>query len=158
MKIDPELQLSILKNLEDFFPHACPSSKLDKTNPHFSANVNYLFQRGLIAEKEYREENLIQPFAIAITAAGIDFLRKNSGMSDDRDFVTVKLHDETMQELIAAIQSSSLPPEKKNGLIAQLRELRGESIKHLTTKLLDAGLDSLPAALPLIQKALGGLL
>ncbi|GJI89905.1 hypothetical protein RugamoR1_30680 [Rugamonas sp. R1(2021)] len=96
---------------------------------------------------------------IAITAAGLDFLADDGGLTAILGTVTVKLHDDTIRNLIETrIQDSDLPPEEKTGLLHQLKELRGESIKHLTMKLLDAGLENLPAALPLIQKALGGLL
>lgn len=88
----------------------------------------------------------------------MDFLADDGGLSAILGVVTVKLHDETIRDLIAArIQDSNLPPEEKTGLLTQLRELRGESIKHLTLKLLDAGLDNASKALPLIQRALEGL-
>lgn len=94
-----------------------------------------------------------------ITAKGIDFLEGDGGLTAILGVVTVRLHDETIRDLIAArIQASDLPPEEKTGLLHQLKELRGESIKHLTMKLLDAGLENAQKAIPLIQKALESLM
>lgn len=93
-----------------------------------------------------------------ITARGLDFLADDGGLTAILGTVTVKLHDDTIRELIAVrIEQSDLHPEEKAGLLTQLKALRGESVKHLTMKLLDAGLENAPKALPVIQKFLEGL-
>ena len=69
---------------------------------------------------------------------------------------TVRLHDDTVKALIAErIKSSDLPPEEKKRWLDSLRELPGETTKHLVLKLVDLGLDQAPAAIAAIGKWLG---
>lgn len=49
---------------------------------------------------------------------------------------------------------ADLPREEKSRLLEAVRDLPGESIKHLTTRLLDAGLENLPRAVELIRSVL----
>lgn len=155
MKLDRKLQLAILQRLANSYPDSCAKDKLDSDHPLFRANVSYLFEHGLIKQKEYRDEKMTEPFAIAITAAGMDFLADDGGLTAILGTLTVKLHDETIRHLLEArIEASDLPEEDKKGWQEKLRELRGESIKHLTMKLLDKGAESLPAILDAIQTSL----
>ena len=67
--------------------------------------------------------------------------------------VTIKLHADTIRDLIASrIASSDIPIEQKNSLQTSLRSLPDEALKHLTTKLVDAAFDNLPAAMLLLGK------
>jgi hypothetical protein len=159
VKLDRALQKILLTKLAESYPEEVNGHDLG-FEPKITANLFYLREHGLITGQVPNVIGRPMLFISAtITANGMDFLADDGGLTAILGVVTVKLHDETIRDLIAArIQDSDLPPEQKTGLIDQLRELRGESIKHLTMKLLDAGLDNLPAALPLIQKALGGLL
>lgn len=90
-----------------------------------------------------------------ITASGMDFLADDGGIGAILGVVTVKLHEDTIKQLIEArIAASDLPEEEKRPLLQTVRELPGESIKHLTTKLLDAGLENVPRLVELIRTAL----
>lgn len=53
------------------------------------------------------------------------------------------------------INQTDLPPADKQSMIDSLQELPSESIKHLTMKLLDEGLENLPNAILLIGTYLG---
>ena len=60
----------------------------------------------------------------------------------------IKLHDDTIRELVALkINQSDLAPADKRKLLDGLGELPAESIKHLTMKLIDLGLDKGPDAM-----------
>ncbi|WP_353402721.1 hypothetical protein [Duganella hordei] len=161
MKLDRELQRQLLQKFADIYPARGPAGKWEQSSEIVNANLSYLIEHNLIhaAAVSHPLSGPVMIANIAITAAGLDFLADDGGLTAILGTVTVKLHDDTIRNLIETrIQDSDLPPEEKTGLLHQLKELRGESIKHLTMKLLDAGLENLPAALPLIQKALGGLL
>ncbi len=160
MGIDRSLQHEILMRLSEHFPRRFDVQQWNRDQPALTPNLHYLRQHGLVDGSISQEISGRKLFVNAeITAAGLDFLADDGGLTAILGVVTVKLHDETIRDLIEArIQASDLPAEEKTGLLHQLKELRGESIKHLTMKLLDVGLENLPAALPLIQKALGGLL
>lgn len=117
-------------------------------------------EHGLISGKSAGAIGRPNEFFLAkATAAGMDFLADDGGLSAILGVVTIKLHDDTIRQLIEArIQSAELPETAKSHLLKSLREAPGETIKLLTEKLLDAGLANLPAALPLIQRVLGGIL
>ena len=155
MKLDRTLQLSILNKLSDNYPEGVSLNVPESEERAYRANIYYLIEHGLVSETTSYVGSLTIIGAPTITAAGMDFLADDGGLSAILGVVTVKLHDETIRDLIAArLEDSNLPAEEKTGLLHQLRELRGESIKHLTMKLLDAGLENWPAAHAAIQTSL----
>lgn len=163
MKLDRALQLEILEFLSDHYAkmpeQVFPDHEMSpEEDDKYMTNLLYLEEHGLIeAGLQQGLDGDWMSSGAKITAAGLDFLANDGGLTAILGVVTVKLHDETIRELIAArIQDSDLPAEQKTGLLAQLRELRGESIKHLTLKLLDKGAESLPAILDAIRTSLPG--
>lgn len=164
MKLDRALQREILELLADHYAGArqdvFPQRELtEEEDDKYTTNLLYLEEHGLI---ESGLEQFIDgswgSAGAKITARGLDFLADDGGLTAILGTVTVKLHDDTIRELIAGrIEESDLQPAEKAGLLTQLKELRGESIKHLTMKLLDAGLECAPKALPVIQKFLEGM-
>ena len=128
-------------------------------NPAVTPNLHYLLEHGLVDASRDEDISLrkLQFQFARITASGMDFLADDGGLSAILGVLTVKLHDETIRHLIEArINSSDLPAEQKAGLLATLKDLPGEALKHLTEKLLDAGLDNWPVALLAIQMYLQG--
>lgn len=72
--------------------------------------------------------------------------------------MTIKLHDDTIKELIAQrVLESDLPAPEKRKYLDALRELPGESTKHLVLKLVDMGLEAGPQAMAWLGKLLQGL-
>jgi hypothetical protein len=165
MRLNRDLQLRILRALADAHPSGIYfeggfERTAEEDDDLIISNVTYLAEHGLL-RSGFRSHDLpgymghTEVEQTVITAAGMDFLADDGGLGAILGVVTIRLHDDTIRELIAfRIQDSDLPPPDKHRLLDQLRELRGESIKHLTMKLLDLGLENLPAALPAIQKAL----
>ena len=91
-----------------------------------------------------------------ITEKGLDFLQDDGGLSAILNIVTVKFEADTLKAILEnRINQSNLAPESKQSMIDGLRELPAESIKHLTMKLLDEGLENLPNAIVLIGTYLG---
>jgi hypothetical protein len=156
MKLDRGLQLELLKQLADLYPNLANTGQMASENSDIMPNLLYLAEHGLIAGNAITTNTSGTVLhAAKITAKGMDFLADDGGLSAILGVVTIRLHDDTIRELIALkIQDSDLPQPDKHRLLDQLRELRGESIKHLTMKLLDAGLENWQKALPLVQKAL----
>lgn len=153
MAIDRALQNELLMHLSATYPRMTLMTEWVNRNPDVSPNLHYLLEHGLITGSYSQETGGSKTFFQAkITASGLDFLADDGGLTAILGVVTVKLHDETIRSLVEArIQGSGLPEEEKTGLLHQLRELRGESIKHLTMKLLDAGVENLPKLIQLIQ-------
>lgn len=152
-KLDRSFQLELLNKLANYYPHAHVGrwQELHDDEATVKVNLFYLQEHQLLTA-----EALIQPgFGGAfsyrsskITHRGLDFLASDGGLAAILGVQVVKLHDDTIRELVTQrILQSDLPQPEKRKLLDALRELPGESIKHLTMKLIDAGLDKAPDAL-----------
>lgn len=85
----------------------------------------------------------------------MDFLADDGGLSAILGTVTVRLHADTIRDLIETrISESDAPIEEKRRMIDTLKAMPEEGLKHLTTRLIDFGLGQSPGA----WQALAGLL
>jgi len=161
MKLDRDLQNKLLTAMAAKYPE---HSGLDWTSfgvskPVRDANLSYLIEHGL-AKKVRDEENISingTLYIYSATAKGMDFLADDGGLSAILGVVTIKLHDETIKDLIESkILQSDLPEPDKKRFLDRLRELPAETTKHLVLKLVDLGLDKTPSAIETIGKFLMG--
>lgn len=162
-KLDRDLQRKMLSNLSEQYPARISMFQKTDSEEHINrvvANLIYLEEHGLIESGvDQYVDGKYYTAGSKITADGIDFIADDGGLRAILDVVTIKLHEDTLRNLIAdRIASSDLPLSDKQKLLDQLRELRGESVKHLTMKLLDAGMENWPTALLAIQTFLQPLL
>ncbi len=163
MKLDRELQRSILQVLADAYPYGSSATlkAIDQLGEEemLIANMLYLEEHGLLKAGVMRAlggKVLFNSAQLKITAKGLDFLADDGGLSAILGVVTIKIHDDTLKSLIEAkILQSDLPQPDKKRWLDQLRELPAETTKHLVLKLVDMGLANAPAALGAIGSALG---
>lgn len=157
-----EREVKILETIAQTYPFGY-SPKNDHM-PEFGggqiafAELQYLQEQELIKFKLV--ENLDGSFALGscinATKKGIDFLKKDGGLSSVLDVVTVKFNHDFIALITQKIKSSAeLSQPQKRKFLDLLPQLRDESIKHLVMKLLDAGLENSPKLLPLLQSLLG---
>lgn len=160
MKLDRQLQRQILTKLSESYPRGPKSAEIAELqgsidDDTFCANLYYLNQHGLIGDclsYAIGGQAMLNSGRMICTAKGMDFLADDGGLGAILGTVTVKLHEDTLRQLIEAkIQASDLPAEQKSSILKALREAPGETIKHLTTKLVDLGLENAPKAIPLFQ-------
>jgi len=161
--IDRNLQRAILTTLSESYPRTPSVEVLNKisdgVNDHvFEANLFYLTQHGLIENcldlKQYGKA-VVTIDDLVCTAKGMDFLAGDGGLTAILGTVTVKLHEDTLRQLIEAkVQASALPEEQKSSILKALRDAPGETTKHLITKLVDLGMENAGKAIPLIQTLL----
>lgn len=162
MKLDRELQQQILLAAADVYPDSIPmdvfkdiSSKHSRST--VAANIFYLSEHGLLKKEA---PNALQGFCqISPTAQctkdGVDFVADDGGIGAILNTVTVKLHEDTLREIIEQkIFQSDLPAKEKETFVQSLKKLPADSIKHLIMKLLDKGVESSPAILDLISSYL----
>lgn len=162
MRLDREWQNIILRSAAESYPEdldleALPSN-IDLSDIKFYANLQYLEDHKLIEPDSYgvSVDNFYNVHIIRITAKGLDFLANDGGLSAILNVVTVKFEADTLKAILEnRINQSDLAPADKQSMIDSLRELPAESIKHLTMKLLDEGLENLPSAIVLIGTYLG---
>ncbi|GAA4419878.1 hypothetical protein [Acidovorax lacteus] len=130
---------------------------IDFSNSDCIRNLVYLEEHDLLRlfKSELMSGDVVVG-SVQATAKGMDFLEEDGGLSAILGVVTVKLHDETIKDLLALkIQESDLPPTEKQRWLDQLRELPAETTKHLVLKLVDLGLEKAPDALSAIGRLLG---
>lgn len=165
-KYDRALQLEILNALIDCAPNSLNKAqerdlieKFDNYD-HFVACMLYLEMHSLVSTPFVRSETMAgvdfifnAPYC-NITEKGIDFLLDDGGLSAILKVQTVRLHNDTIVALEDIIRVANISEDQKKGLIAKLRELPGDAIKHLTLQLLTQGVLNLPNALRLIQTTL----
>lgn len=154
--IDRAFQRELLQCAADKYPAAADIRPLGADDRRLRVNIAYLHEHGLI-EGVYpgTHGRRASPHAALITAKGIDFLADDGGLSAILGVITIKLHEDTLKTLIATkIQESEIPQTEKQRYLDQLRELPGETTKHLALQLVDAGLANWHKALPLLQNIL----
>lgn len=156
MKMDRQLQLEMLRQLENVYPEAIDGVEdfdVETTDINIRlANVVYLKEHGLIKYKDASTMDGFDVHSIRVTKDGIDFMAADGGLSAILNVVVVELHADTIKALIAEkINHAELPPEQKQKYVDQLRQLPAESTKHLVNTLVEegvkAGLRSGPQAL-----------
>ncbi|EEQ6524473.1 hypothetical protein KJE01_23310 [Escherichia marmotae] len=161
-KFDRQTQLEFLSSLNDIFPDKIRNNEQLKRllsvfpdNKTAIANLLYLEGHGLITSGLRLDScGYSHVWMPAITINGIDFLRNDGGLSAILKVQTIKFHHSTLTAIEDIIRIANIPEDQKKGLISKLRELPSDAIKHLTLQLLTQGVMNIPAALPLIEKAL----
>lgn len=114
-----------------------------------SANLRYLAEHGLVV---CNDKNLSA--TVKITAKGIDFLSDDGGLSAILGVVTVKLHSDTIQALIAAkIDQAEISDSEKSWLKKELGKIKDTALSTLTENAINA----IPAAtlITLLKKFVG---
>ena len=112
-----------------------------------SANLRYLAEHGLVV---CNDKNL----SVKITAKGIDFLTDDGGLSAILGVVTVKLHSDTIQALIAAkIDQAEISDSEKSWLKKELGKIKDTALSTFTANAINA----IPAAtlVTLLKSAIG---
>lgn len=155
MKLDRELQLRMLQVTAEAHPHAAPGAQLRSLESDLlklASNARYLHEHGLIEATMPAGNASVGLASARITAKGQDFLADDGGLSAILGTVTIKIHEDTLRDMIErGVLQSTLPQAEKTGVVQTLRALPADSIKHLTMKLLDLGLENSPRAAQLIQ-------
>lgn len=156
MTLDRKLQLLILERAAAAYPASLQPGEfnLDNETADIVRNIYYLHEHGLIQASfsqviGYRVQ---RPLEVKATHRGLDFLADDGGLSSILGVVTIKFHEEALKAIIESkISGSELPEEEKSSLMRSVRELPGETIKQLTARLVDLGLDNMPRAIQAIQ-------
>jgi hypothetical protein len=160
--IDREYQKGLLQKLYEKYPLGIATgdiyTELDEQGQNkFLFNIKYLEEHGLVKSgvniTHTQGGGHVSLGKTSITHKGIDFLVGDDGLSAILNVVTVKFEEDTLKALIEANinNTKNLTPEDKKGLIARLRSLPADAIKHLTLKLLEKGLASAPDIIQTIE-------
>lgn len=114
-----------------------------------SANLRYLAEHGLVVCNDKDLSAIVK-----ITAKGIDFLSDDGGLSAILGVITVKLHSDTIQALIAAkIDQAEISDSEKSWLKKELGKIKDTALSTFTANAINA----IPAAtlVTLLKSAIG---
>ena len=166
MILDRELQLELLNKIAECYPFAWVDFEKKSDSEDYiktAINLNYLKGHGLLSEdatslRPSTQGNgggavfILKP---KITEKGLDFLKDDGGLTAILGVVTVRFEADTIRTILQLkVDQSDLSPADKKKLHDVLQELPAESIKHLTTKIVDTGWDGLGSLMSLIQSSL----
>lgn len=151
--MDKDLQKQILLILQNSYLDPISISELVKeiwpdeasinvTTEKFLQNIKYLYDHSLISSKDINSTVPIYAL-VEITPKGIDYLEPDGGLSASLGVITVKLHSDTIQQLLAAkIEQSNIPAEDKS----RLKTMLGKMGDTALAKLVEKAIDAIPAA------------
>lgn len=112
-------------------------SESQMNEKHINRNIYYLKGHGLVSYPDNLKTSYI--YDLRITSQGIDFLADDGGLSAILGVVTVKLHSDTIQALLAAkIDQADIPEEEKSRLKTELAKIKDAALSTLTEKAIDA--------------------
>jgi hypothetical protein len=154
-----ELQRELLFLLRQAFPRPVFGPNV----PNFGqeaiiANLRYLEQHGLCSGGLQRSADGSFSFSggTTITAAGLDFLEDDGGLSAILGVVTVKIHADTLRELLKTeVDRSNVSPEDKSWLKRELDKLPQAALSAATTELVREGILHLSSPIGWIRATLG---
>lgn len=154
MAIERALQLEILKLLAAAYPIGvfCLVNQIQNSDPTtILANMFYLEEHQLIDTGTKRfnalsgEQTIPTNCTSIITAKGLDFLEDDGGLGAILGTTIVKLHTDTIKELlINKVEQSDKTPAEKSLLRKNIETMSGEATKTATKYLMDQGLAHLP--------------
>ena len=151
MKLDRDYQRHLLEQLAESYPVGHDVRDLlqgleGEAEAKYLANMMYLDEHGLIESSiSFGLDGHASMGMPRINHRGMDFLTDDGGLTAILGVVTVKLHADTIRELITAkIDSAPIPEEQKSSLKQHLSTLSAEAMKALTKSLVEKGLQSVP--------------
>lgn len=159
-RLNRDLQRRVLEHLAEFYPDGVQRMDLafhDIEAKVLAANIRYLFEHGLVTTR-WMETNTggLEHGGVYLTAKGNDFLADDGGLSAILGVVTIKLHEDTLKQLLLdGIEASSEPPSMKAKLADQIRSLPADVTKQVVLEAAKDGMRQLPNLVSWLGKFLG---
>ncbi len=150
MRLDRNLQREMLERMEKIYPVPLDLHQYQQRSEirpaDFVANLVYLKEHELIDMKVLAgSDGPASLGAPRITAKGLDFLADDGGLTAILGVVTVKIHDDTLRQLLAnRIDQMPGNEAEKAPLRQALKDLPAAAGKALLDKLVATGVEHLP--------------
>lgn len=155
------LQLRILEVAVQDYPNTIqpeniPSDLSDIDNDILLKNIAYL------SEEEMITGGVIDVMAgafpeltlVKATRHAVNLLTEEGSISTSLKVITIRLHDETLNEIRDFITLNVPDPEERKGYLQRLKELPADATKHIVLQLLGKGLNQIPDAVQWLQTVL----
>lgn len=151
-----ELQLEVLREVADSFAtERSVDVQAWRDDKERVAALRYLEGHGLVEVRWSNDlgSNTPKPFVATATVKGLDFLADDGGLSAVLGVVTIRLHADTVRDLLLSKVDSAhdVTPEERSSLKEAIRSLPGKAMEKLTDKLLEAGADRLALEIPTLR-------
>jgi hypothetical protein len=146
VRIDRARQKEILSELAEIYPAWTTDCVRETRRSEDIAILWYLREHELVAAALERTLSGSIVFeGASITAKGLDFLADDGGLSSILGTLTVKLHEDTIRELLLhRVNDLEIPSEEKSILKQSLSEMSSEALKVLTRSLVEKGIQYAP--------------
>ncbi|WP_127111711.1 hypothetical protein [Shimia sediminis] len=158
--LDRGFQHHILQEMANDYPAASRIKATfgEQSDNMLKVNLAYLHEHGLIACNWH--PTLDDPYPLptsgTITAAGLDFLADDGGLSSILGVVTIRFDDETLRALLLEkIQNGDGDPDMKSQMIAAVKAMPAEAIKAVGEKAISYGISAAPAGLLAFKSFIG---
>ncbi len=140
--IDRNTQRKILLHLRAIYPERTQLVQtLEMDREEMVRNLTYLQEHGLVDGGVRWSAHGYSLTYQSLTAKGVDFLEDDGGLSAILNTVTIRMHADTIRDLIAVrIDATDLPPERKSAIKQHLAALSEAGLRAATTDLVQAGL------------------
>ena len=155
--MDRNLQKTLLEQMREVYPGPFSDFGSEDRSPSDieRAALVYLEEHGLCSSgiSLFEHGNWGWAGEARITAAGLDFLEQDGGLTAILGVVTVRLHAETVRDMmIAKVEGSDLPAEKKTALRAAVGKMSSTAMTAATGDLVKMGLDHGPDAVHWLER------
>ena len=159
--LDRSFQNELLQRMAAAYPAAVDFSghNGERTISEIHATLAYLDEHRLakLTIERYLD-NSLQTFTGKITGKGLDFLADDGGLGAILDVVTVKLHHDTVRDLLLArLEESTAEDSVKGQMAAALRNLPAATMQRVAQQAVDASLRQLPNVAQWVQSTLAAL-
>lgn len=146
--LDRAFQRRLLSDLRDLYPKPVDIQRSwgQQDDNKLLVNLCYLNEHGLIDLKATAVlSGDIHMHSAKITASGMDFITDDGGLTAILGVVTVKLHEETIKEiLLKQVAAAEIDGSIKASLIKKIKQLPSEALGKITERALDYGLENIP--------------
>lgn len=107
--LDRNLQIKLLEQLADVYPHSMNIKMLiGNEGDKELQNLAYLEEHGLVNITWVGEKRDVKPVSAAITAKGLDYISDDGGLTAELSAVIIKLDKETLNKLTFELQRISI--------------------------------------------------
>lgn len=144
-----EHQRALLEELKDVYPEVKPYRfNGDEAGRRATANLHYLLEHSLIEGKIRLSSagDRSSICAVRLTHKGLDFLLDDGGLSAILGVVTVKLHDDSIRQLLInrVDADTKATPEERDALRDKIRKLPAEMLGTVVSEATKEGLKHVP--------------
>ena len=155
--INRELQGKLLRDLSDSYPEHCEYQvgPKDATARAIGVNLSYLMEQGLVSgTAEFLHlDSPVKTYEVRITARGLDFLADDGGLGAILGVVTIKIHDDTIRQLI--VQRIDADPdasdEDKRVAKGTISKMSDKALTTVVEELTKTGLANIHKVVPWVM-------